>query len=126
MHPGDLKTTWLCCECGRSFVFNSDVEDHKRQFNHSKMMRRNLQTGAKKALPLFFPGRMSLDFRLGSKVSRVIVEYEYYPSSGVINYVDVRYTDSRLKSIVEGDPGMTKNINNYLLKLLAQNLLPRP
>jgi hypothetical protein len=59
-------------------------------------------------------------------VSRVIIEYEYYPSSGEINYVDVRYTDSRLKSMIEGDPDMMKNIDNYLRRLLTRNLSVRP
>jgi hypothetical protein len=67
---------------------------------------------------LFTRGRMSLGFRLNGRVSRVIVEYEYYPSSGAIHYVDVRYTDSRLKSMVEGNPDMMKNVDDYLRKLL--------
>jgi hypothetical protein len=126
MHPDDLNIVWLCRECGRSFTFNSDVEDHKRQFNHSKMMLCDLQTISKKMPPLFTRGRMSLDFKLSGKVSRVIVEYEYYPSSGEINYVDVRYTDNRLRSMVEGNPDMMKNIDNYLHRLLTRNLSVRP
>lgn len=85
------------------------------------MMLRDLQaSGGKKSPPLFTRGRVSLGFRLSGGISRVVVEYEYYPSTGTINYVDVRYTDSRLKSMVESDPGMMKNIDNYLRKLLQQ------
>jgi hypothetical protein len=126
MHPDDLNMLWLCCECGRRFAFNSDVEEHKRQFNHLKMMLCDLQARAKKAPPLFTRGRMSLDFRLNEEVSRVIVEYEYYPSNDTINYVDVRYTDSKLKSMVEGNPDIMKNIDNYLHRLLPRNLPVRP
>lgn len=64
---------------------------------------------------------MSLEFRLNGSVSRVVVEYEYYPSSGTINYVDVRYTDSRLQAMVEGDPGMMKNIDIYLRRILKHD-----
>jgi hypothetical protein len=61
---------------------------------------------------------MSLGFRLNGRVSRVIVEYEYYPSSGSIHYVDVRYTDSKLKSMMEANADMMKNVDDYLRKLL--------
>ena len=120
MHPDDLKTLWLCRECGCNFIFHSDVEDHKRHFRHSKMMMCDLPAG-RETPAMFTRGRMSLDFRLNGRTSRVVVEYEYYPSSGAINYVDVRYTDGRLQSMVEGNPGMMKNIDNYLLRLLKQD-----
>jgi hypothetical protein len=117
MHPDDLKTIWLCFECGRKFVFHSDVEDHERHFNHTKMMLYDLASGRKSPAP-FTRGQISLGFMLGGRPSRVIVEYKYYPSSGAIHYVDVRYTDSELQSVVEGNPAMMKNIDNYLRKLL--------
>lgn len=117
MHPDDLKTMWLCYECGRKFVFHLDVEDHERHFNHSKMMLCYL-AGSTKAPALFTRGRTLLGFRLDGRASRVIVEYEYYPSSGAIKYIDVRYTDSKLRSMVEGNPRMMKNIDNYLHRLL--------
>ena len=117
MHPDDLKTMWMCSDCGRNFIFHSDVEEHKRNFRHTKMTLRGLSSsGVTPAM--FIRGRMSLGFRLNGSVSRIVVEYEYYPSSGAINYVDVRYTDTRLKSMVEGDPKMMKNIDGYLRRRL--------
>ncbi|WP_148681078.1 hypothetical protein [Candidatus Nitrososphaera gargensis] len=121
MHPDDLNVVWLCRECGRSFAFNSDVEDHKRQFGHSKMMLYDLQADTKKAPPILIRGRVSLDFRINGGVSQVIIDYEYYPSNDTLNYVDVRYTNNKLKSKVEGDPTMMRNIDSYLRRLLAQN-----
>jgi hypothetical protein len=85
--------------------------------SHSKMMLYDL-AGGKKAPEPFTRGRVSLGFRFKGRTSRVIVEYKYYPSTGAIHYVDVRYTDSRLQSMVESDPEMMKNIDNYLRKLL--------
>jgi hypothetical protein len=108
---------WLCRECGRKFLFHSDVEDHKKQMGHSKMMLYDLAGGKKSPEP-FTCGRVSLGFRFKGRMSRVIVDYKYYPSTGAIYYVDVRYTDSRLQSMVENNPEMMKNIDNYLRKLL--------
>jgi hypothetical protein len=122
MHPDDLKIVWLCCECGRKLAFNSDVEDHKQQYKHSKMKLCHLQASGALLPALFTRGRMSLGFRFNGKTSRVIVEYEYYPSNDTISYVDVRYTDDKLKFKVESNPSMMKNIDNYLRKLLTQNL----
>lgn len=34
MHPDDLRVVWRCHDCGRSFVFNSDADDHVREFDH--------------------------------------------------------------------------------------------
>jgi hypothetical protein len=118
MHPEDLKTLWLCCECRRNFLFHSDVEDHKRQFNHSKMMLRNISETSRSSA-LFIRGRISIGFKLNSsKASTIVIEYQYYPSTGTIQYVDVLYSDEKLRSKIEGDPEMMKNIDNYLRKVL--------
>jgi hypothetical protein len=117
MHPDDLNTVWLCRECGQSFAFHSDVESHKTEFNHSMMMLYDLRGREKTP---FTRGRMSLSFRIEGKPSRIIVEYEYYPSSGAINYVDVRYSNDLLRSMVEGDPSMMRKIDSYLRKALDQ------
>ena len=117
MHPEDLKTVWLCCNCGRNFLFHSDVEDHKKHFNHSKVMICNISESARSPM-LFIRGRSSFSFKLNSKTSKIVIEYQYYPSTGVIQYVDVLYSDKKLQSKVEGDPEMMKNIDNYLRKAL--------
>jgi hypothetical protein len=117
MHPDDLNTMWLCCECGRKFVFHSDVDDHEKQMSHSKMVLYDLGGGRKSPVQ-FTHGRVSLGFRIKGRVSRVIVEYKYYPSTGVIHYVDVRYSDGGLQSTVEGNADMMKNIDNYLRRIL--------
>jgi hypothetical protein len=119
MHPDDLKTMWLCCECRRNFLFHSDVEDHKKEFNHSKVMLYTIPE--RRRFPaLFIRGRMSLPFKLNSKTSKIVIEYQYYPSNGFIDYVDVRYTDKQLQSKVESNPEMMRNIDNYLRKVLNE------
>ncbi len=121
MHPEDLKTVWLCCECTRNFLFHSDVEDHKKQFNHSRVMLCNISDAAGGPSMLFVRGRLSMSFKLdssSSKASRIIIEYQYYPSTGNIQYVNVVYSDEKLQSRIESDPEMMKNIDNYLRKIL--------
>jgi hypothetical protein len=117
MHPEDLKTVWLCCECRRNFLFHSDVEDHKKEFNHSKVMLCNISERARSPT-LFIRGRSSINFKLNNMTSKVIIEYQYYPSSGVIEYVNVIYSDKNLQSKIENDPEMIKNIDNYLRTVL--------
>lgn len=119
MHPDDLKVLWLCRECGHGFVFHSDVEVHKKQFNHSMIMLYNLQDNGKGP---FTRGRMSLSFRLEGRQSHIVVEYEYYPSTDMINYIDVYYSNPSLRSRVEGDQMMMKNIDNYLRRTLKEKL----
>lgn len=63
---------------------------------------------------------MSIGFKLNSIPSKIIIEYQYYPSNGAIDYVDVRYTDKQLQSKVEGNPEMMRNIDNYIRRVLSQ------
>jgi hypothetical protein len=119
MHPDDLKTMWLCCECKRNFLFHSDVEDHKKEFNHSKVMLCSISERGRSST-LFIRGRISLVFKLDGKPSRIVIEYQYYPSDGSIEYVDVRFTDKQLQSKVESNPALMKNIDNYLRKVLNE------
>ncbi|MEW6604341.1 MAG: hypothetical protein AB1351_06585 [Thermoproteota archaeon] len=79
----------------------------------------NLQNNGKGP---FTRGRMSLSFRLKDRPSQIIVEYEYYPSIDKINYINVHYTNADLRSKVERDPAMMKNIDNYLRRTLKKKL----
>jgi hypothetical protein len=117
MHPEDLKTVWLCCECRRNFLFHSDVEDHRREFNHSRVMLCNISETTRPPV-LFIRGRSSISFKLNSKTSKIVIEYHYYPSTGDIEYINVFYSDKELQSKVESDPEMMRNIDNYLRKAL--------
>jgi hypothetical protein len=125
MHPEDLKTVWLCCDCRRNFLFHSDVEDHKRQFNHSKVMLCNISETARSPM-LFIRGRISIGFKFNNKTSKVVIEYQYYPSNSAIQYINVVYSDEKLQSKIEGDPEMMKNIDNYLRKVLNKRSASLP
>lgn len=116
MHPDDLNIIWVCCDCGRNFVFNSDVEDHKRQFNHSCMTLYDLRND-KKAPSKFTTGKASLVFKIDGEVARVKIEYRYYPSNDRIIYVDVRYTHPKLESMIENNAEMMRKIDNYIRRL---------
>lgn len=69
---------------------------------------------------MFIRGRISLAFKLDREPSKIVIEYQYYPSDGSIEYVDVRFTDKQLQSKVESNPEMMKNIDNYLRKVLNE------
>ena len=116
MHPYDLRTMWVCRDCGRNFVFNSDVEDHRRQFSHSCMMQYDFTAG-KKEPAKFTSGKVSLAFKVDGRVARVNIEYKYYPSDDSISYADVKYTDAQLQSMIEGNVEMMRNIDNYIRRL---------
>lgn len=113
VHEDDLKTLWQCYECGRNFIYLSDVEDHKRTFNHSKMISRDLD---KKTMAEFIRDQVAFNFKVSGKPAMAIIEYKYYPSTDAITYVDVKYTDSSLQSWIEGDPKMMRNVDNLLRK----------
>jgi hypothetical protein len=45
MHQDDLKTVWICNECGMSFIFFSDMQDHKAKFGHVGIKKYDLSSG---------------------------------------------------------------------------------
>ena len=45
MHPDDLNSIWMCHECASSFVFRSDVDDHKEKTGHSLLSKFDLLSG---------------------------------------------------------------------------------
>ena len=45
MHPDDLDFMWTCHECNSSFVFHSDVDDHKEKTGHSMISKFDLLSG---------------------------------------------------------------------------------
>jgi hypothetical protein len=69
---------------------------------------------------LFMRGRISIGFKLNSKKSSIVIDYQYYPSTGDIQYVNVVFTDKELQSKIEGDAEMMKNIDLYLRKVLSK------
>ncbi|HET7147882.1 MAG TPA: hypothetical protein VFI73_05215 [Candidatus Nitrosopolaris sp.] len=42
MNREDLKVIWFCRECGISFVFRSDVDDHEENEGHSRIAKYDL------------------------------------------------------------------------------------
>lgn len=119
MHPDDLKTMWLCCECSQNFLFHSDVEEHRREFNHPRVMLCNLSETTRSPV-IFVRGTISLGFKLTGKKSTVIIDYQYYLSTGAIDYVDVRYSDRDFQSKVESDSELMQKIDNYLRRILNE------
>lgn len=118
MHPEDLKTIWVCSNCGRNFAFRSDAEDHVEQFNHSGMQSYDFSIKRKsRTLERFVQGNAKLNFKVDGKVASVFIDYKYYPSKDSISYIDVRYTDEKLQTMIENDPEMIKKINNYIRRL---------
>jgi hypothetical protein len=71
----------------------------------------------KKVPAKFTSGKASLGFKVDGKFAKVIIEYRYYPSEDSISYLDVRYSDPKLQSMIEGNIHMMKNIDNYIRKI---------
>jgi hypothetical protein len=44
MYQDDLKVIWFCRDCGTSFVFRSDVEDHKKKVGHLEISKYDLSS----------------------------------------------------------------------------------
>jgi hypothetical protein len=45
MHPDDLNALWICLECKCTFIFHSDIEDHKAKTGHSPTEKYDLVSG---------------------------------------------------------------------------------
>ena len=45
MHRDDLNMIWICSECRTSFIFHSDVDDHREKTGHLKIHKYDLLSG---------------------------------------------------------------------------------
>lgn len=116
MHPDDLKTIWQCSECGRGFIYHSDVVDHELEYHHLKIISRDLHTST--VASIFIRRKLSIRFKIEGRIATLTIDCKYYPSRQAIVYADVRYSSKKLQATIEGKPSMMRNIDNYLRKLL--------
>jgi hypothetical protein len=42
------------------------------------------------------------------------IEFEYSSSQGSLNYLEVEYSDPRMRKYVEGNPNVMRNIDSHL------------
>jgi hypothetical protein len=42
MNNDDLKTIWICPECRSTFIFHSDVDEHKVHTGHLRIQKYGL------------------------------------------------------------------------------------
>jgi len=42
------------------------------------------------------------------------IEFEYSSSQGSLNYIEVEYSDPRMRKYVEGNPNVMRNIDSHL------------
>ena len=45
MHPEDLDFIWTCHECNATFVFHSDIDEHKEKTGHLAISKFDLLSG---------------------------------------------------------------------------------
>ena len=45
MNDRDLNIIWVCTQCKQSFLFNSDMQDHKTCTGHSRIHKFDLLSG---------------------------------------------------------------------------------
>jgi hypothetical protein len=65
-------------------------------------------------------GQVTFDFKMDGKIERAIFNYKYYPHDDVIDYMDIKYTNPKLRSLIENDAKMMENIDSYIRKLLEK------
>jgi hypothetical protein len=65
-------------------------------------------------------GQVTLDFKMDGKIEQAIFNYKYYPHADAIDYIDIKYTNSKLRSLIENDAKMMENIDSYIRKLLGK------
>lgn len=119
MHPDDLRVVWRCHDCGRSFVFNSDADDHVREFDH-KMETLEITSKKSGRLEAFTDSEASIVFKIDDRRVAMKVRYRYYPRTGAISYADVIYSEVGLRERVENDDGMMRMIDDYLRSLVEK------
>lgn len=122
MHPDDLKVIWQCKDCGRGFLFHSDMVAHENESRHRRIATMNMPSSATGRLQEFYDGNLVLDFRIAGTLAKMLIRYRHFPSLDRVVYRDVEYSDKRLKDMVETQPVLMAKIDSFLRnKLMRAN-----
>ena len=72
--------------------------------------------------PTFVYGQISLDFKLkeDGKVAKATFKYKYLAKDDSVEYVDIEYSDLRLKEMIDGNEQMMERVDKYVRNLLAK------
>jgi hypothetical protein len=68
----------------------------------------------------FVYAQTAFDFKVEGKIETAIFEYKYYPTTRSIEYLDIRYTNLKLQSLIENNSKMMKNIDSYIKELFLE------
>jgi hypothetical protein len=72
----------------------------------------------------FVYGQVALNFRVDGNKSRAIFHYKYDIHDDTIDYIDIEYTNPKLRLLIEGNSKMMENIDRYIRNLLLKNKNP--
>lgn len=68
-------------------------------------------------------GQVTFDFRIEGKTEKATFGYKYNSSNEDLDYIEIRYTNPKLQSLIENNPKMMENIDSQIRNMIEKRRL---
>jgi len=68
-------------------------------------------------------GQVTFDFRIEGKTEKATFDYKYNSSNHDLDYIEIRYSNPKLQTLIENNPKMMENIDSQIRNMIEKRRL---
>jgi hypothetical protein len=68
-------------------------------------------------------GQVTFDFRIEGKTEKATFDYKYNSSNQDMDYIEIRYSNPKLQTLIENNPKMMDNIDLQIRNMMEKRRL---
>ena len=68
-------------------------------------------------------GQVTFDFRIEGKTEKATFDYKYNSSNQDMCYIEIRYSNPKLQTLIENNPKMMENIDSQIRNMIEKRRL---
>ena len=68
-------------------------------------------------------GQVTFDFRIEGKAEKATFDYKYNSSNHDMDYIEIRYSNTKLQTLIENNPKMMENIDSQIRNMMEKRRL---
>jgi hypothetical protein len=68
-------------------------------------------------------GQVTFDFRIEGKAEKATFGYKYNSGNHDMDYIEIRYSNPKLQTLIENNPKMMENIDSQIRNMIEKKRL---
>jgi hypothetical protein len=68
-------------------------------------------------------GQVTFEFRIEGKTEKATFGYKYNSSNHDMDYIEIRYSNPKLQTLIENNPKMMENIDSQIRNMIEKRRL---